>query len=63
MKDKARACVWAVEKEVRAEMSTERQRERERERQREGNKMEPVGEEEEPEPHSPGSHKYWGFLR
>ena len=27
------------------------------------NKMEPIGEEEEPEPHSPGSHKYWGFLR
>ena len=26
-------------------------------------KMEPIGEEEEPEPHSPGSHKYWGFLR
>jgi hypothetical protein len=21
-------------------------------------KMEPIGEEEEPEPHSPGSHKY-----
>lgn len=28
-----------------------------------GDKMEPIGEEEEPEPHSPGSHKYWGFLR
>ena len=61
MRDKARACIWAVEKEVRAEMSTERQRQRER--QREGNKMEPVGEEEEPEPHGPGSLKYWGFLR
>ena len=27
------------------------------------NKMEPIGEEVEPEPHSPGSHKYWGFPR
>lgn len=26
-------------------------------------KTEPIGEEEEPEPHSPGSRKYWGFLR
>ena len=30
---------------------------------KEKDKMEPIGEEEEPEPHSPGSHKYWGFLR
>ena len=27
------------------------------------NKMEPIGEEVEPEPHSPGSHKYWEFLK
>jgi hypothetical protein len=26
-------------------------------------KKEPIGEEEEPELHSPGSQKYWGFLR
>jgi hypothetical protein len=25
--------------------------------------MEIIGEEKESEPHSPGSHKYWGFLR
>ena len=30
---------------------------------KEKDKMEPIGEEEGPEPHSPGSHKYWGFLR
>jgi hypothetical protein len=39
----------------------------ETERQKNGwrgrDKMEPIGEEEEPEPHSPGSRKYWGFLR
>ena len=39
------------------------ERDRQRGRQRRGDKMEPIGEEEEPEPHSPGSHKYWGFLR
>ena len=45
-------CDWAVEKEGRLrilEMSTE-------ERRRET-------EEEEPESHTTGSHKYWGFLR
>ena len=42
---------------------TERQRDRGTEgRQRGGDKIEPIGEEEEPEPLSPGSHKYWGFL-
>jgi len=62
--DKGRACDWAVEKEggLRVlEMSTEstgRQR-----KGRRGDKMGPIGEEEEPEPHSPGSHKCWGFLR
>jgi hypothetical protein len=35
----------------------------ERKERRGGDKMEPIGEEEETEPHSPGSHKYWGFLR
>ena len=56
-----RACDWAVEKEGRLrilESSTEST-----ERERKGDKMEPLGEEAEPEPHSPGSHKYWGFLR
>jgi len=60
--DKVRACDWTVEKEggLRVlEMSTERQRKG----QRVGDKMEPIGEEKKPKPHSPESRKYWGFLR
>ena len=37
--------------------------ERQKRGQRGEDKMEPIGEEEEPEPHNSGSHKYWGFLR
>ena len=59
-----RACDWAVEKEggLRTLESTE-SAEGEKEGRRGRDKMEPIGEEEEPEPHSPGSHKYWEFLR
>ena len=56
-----KACDWAVEKEggLRIlEMSTECI-ERERKGRRGREKMEPIGEEEDPEPHSPGSRKYW----
>ena len=42
------------------EMSTE-STEREKKGRRGRDKMEPIGEEEEPGPHSPGSHKYWGI--
>ena len=58
-----KACDWAVEKEggLRIlEMSTE-STEREKKGRRGRDKMEPIGEEEEP--HSFGSCKYWGFLK
>jgi hypothetical protein len=35
----------------------------EKKRRRERDKMEPIREEEEAEPHRPGSHKYGEFLR
>jgi hypothetical protein len=44
------------------ESRTEGQRGEEKGR-RGRDKMEPKGEEEELDPHSPGSHKCWGFLR
>ena len=59
-----RACDWAVDKESGLrilEMRTERPREK-KGGGRGRDKMEPVGEEEEPEANSPGSGKYWGFL-
>ena len=42
-------------------MSTEGQRGRDREEETRWNGR--IGEEEEPEAHSPESYKYWGFLR
>ena len=51
-----RACAWAVEKEGGLkilELSTEGQK-----RWGGRDKMEPVGEKKEPEPHSPVSYKY-----
>ena len=36
---------------------------REKKGRRGRDKMEPIGEEEELEPHSTGCQKYWGFLR
>ena len=50
-------------KRKQAESFRDEYRETEGQRWRGGDKIEPIGEEEEPEPHSPGSHKYWGFLK
>ena len=36
---------------------SEREERRETERRRQGDKMEPIGEEDKPEPHGPRSHK------
>jgi hypothetical protein len=52
-----------MEKQGREKVGKEERR-RGRWKPRGGDKMEPIGEEEEPEPPlSPGSHKYWEFLK
>lgn len=61
---KAKACDWTVGKEGGLRVwETSTETERQRGRRRWGDKMESIREEEEPEPSSPRSHKYWGLLR
>lgn len=59
------ACEWSVEQKggLRNLEECSEFRGTEKKGKRGGDKMEPIGEEQEPEPHSPRSLKYWGFLR
>jgi hypothetical protein len=51
-----------VEKECRLRILEMTRKGQKNKKQRgEKDKMEPIGEEDEPEPNSPGNHKYWEF--